>query len=651
VKSVVISGNETEIYFNNLSTIYSDMPEVAILLNVDESQIQYHDSFLARRFVFSPDEKPPLLWGFYAVILILACISLILIIRSAFQFSMNARMHQMGILHSIGATPKQIRLVLLQEALALSAAPVLFGTIFGIGLCVCFLRYANSITARLQISGAVFEYHYLLFFITIMCSFATILLSAWLPARKLSKISPLMAIKGEYEAPVRRIKKFRLLSAVFGTEGELAGKSFYTRRKAFRTASICLTLSFLAVSMFLVFMTLSEISTGHTYWERYKDAWDIMIEIKNPDMSDHELLSRLRDIDGIDTLIAYRKNKAYTVITANAMSDEINALGGYGALNNSAISPREGTYLVETAIIALDNESYEQYKNVVAAGNAGEDQASAIVVNTIWNSKNSRFRREEYIPFLKQTMGQALKLFFDSDSGADNEAGEIAVAAYAEKAPNLREEYKNYVMVQIVPQNTYERLIQKLPISDKTQYITIRAVSDDLSESIQNQCASVIGFQYEYTIENRSEKAKVNADMYTGYKSIMIAVCGLLACIGLANVAANALGYMFQRKREFARYQSIGLTPAGIFKMLCVEVFVIGVIPLLVSVPFNVLFILFAVNQSAIDMSEFIARMPVKPTLSFAFVMLSAIALSYYIGSRQMKGYNIADALKDDTLY
>jgi len=592
--------------------------------------------------------KPYLLWGFYAVILILVCVSLILIIKSAFQFSMNARMRQMGILRSVGATPKQVRLVLLQEALVLSAAPVLFGTISGIGLCLCFVLYANSLTARLQISGAVFEYHYLLFLLTIICSFTTILLSALPPARKLGKISPLQAIKGEYEAPVSRIRKFRLLSAVFGIEGELSGKSLYTRRKAFSTASICLTVSFLAVSMFLTFMTLSEISTGHTYWERYKDAWDIMIEIKNPDTADSELLDRLKGIDGVDTLIAYQKNTAYTAIPESAMSDEVNGLGGYSALNGSS-ERREGTYLVETPIIALDNESYGQYEKYAAAGGSGSDQTSAIVVNTIWDSKNSRYRYKTYIPFLKQTKGQALKLY--SDPGANNEVGEINVASYAEQPPNLREEYRNYSMVQIVPQSTYDLLTQKLPIPDKTMYITIRAVSGGILENIEKQCVTVIDDQYEYAVENRLRKAKVDAGIFAGYKSIMIAICSLLACIGIANVAANTLGYMYQRKREFARYQSVGLTPGGISKMLCAEMFVIGVKPILISVPFNILFILFAVRQSAIDINEFIAKMPVVQTFSFALFMLSAIALSYYTGSKQMKGYNIADALKDDTLY
>lgn len=651
VKDVIVSGNVTEVYFEDFSTIYADMPQIAKMLNVEENEIEYHNTFLAKYFVLSPEEKkdPPLLLAFYVFIVILVCISLILIIKSAFLFSMNARVHQLGILQSIGATPKQLRIVLLQEALVLSVIPVLLGAILGIGLSICFLRYANTITKQLQLSEAVFEYHYLLFIITIVCSFVTVFLSAWFPARKLSKISPLQAIKGEYEMPVKRMKKFRMMSAVFGVEGELSRKSLYTRRKAFRTSTICLTVSFLVLTIFLDFMTLSEISTKHTYFDRYKNSWDIMIEIKNPDATDTDLLKNLKEIDGVDKFTAYQKNIAYTAIAEDNMSDEVKALGGYDILNSSSISLHEGIYLVETPILVLDNESYIEYGDSVGNKDIESDKSSVILVNTIWDSKNSGFMSKEYIPFLKKTADLELKIY--SDIQAINEVEKVTVAAYAEKAPDLREEYKNYRLIQIMSQDTYNKLTKKLPITDETMYINICAVLDNSIENIESQCKAIIGNKYEYSIENRPEKEEANAEIYDGYRRIMSAVCGLLACIGIANVFANTLGYIYQRKREFARYQSIGLTPRGTSKMLFVEAFIIGVKPILISIPFNVLFVLFAVNASELDMSEFTSQMPIVPMLIFSFILLATVSLSYFIGSKQMKNYNIVDALKNDTLF
>lgn len=56
--------------------------------------------------------------------------------------------------------------------------------------------------------------------------------------------------------------------------------------------------------------------------------------------------------------------------------------------------------------------------------------------------------------------------------------------------------------------------------------------------------------------------------MLNGYKLIIGALCVLLAFIGIANVFSNTLGFIRQRKREFARYMSIGMTPEGMRKCL-----------------------------------------------------------------------------------
>ena len=64
-------------------------------------------------------------------------------------------------------------------------------------------------------------------------------------AMQLSRVNPLDAVMGGREEPVRQVKSFRLFSKIWGVEGELARKSLYARRKAFRASSLSLTLSFM----------------------------------------------------------------------------------------------------------------------------------------------------------------------------------------------------------------------------------------------------------------------------------------------------------------------------------------------------------------------------------------------------------------------
>ena len=98
------------------------------------------------------DEAPRLVFPLFLLIMGLASFSLIVIIHNAFAVSMQARIHQFGILSSIGATPRQIRTCLLQEAAYLCAAPILVGTLLGIagsmGLLALLEMLAREVEGR-----------------------------------------------------------------------------------------------------------------------------------------------------------------------------------------------------------------------------------------------------------------------------------------------------------------------------------------------------------------------------------------------------------------------------------------------------------------------------------------------------------------------
>ena len=132
---------------------------------------------------------------------------------------------------------------------------------------------------------------------------------------------------------------------------------------------------------------------------------------------------------------------------------------------------------------------------------------------------------------------------------------------------------------------------------------------------------------------------------------IMGVLCGLMAFIGIANVFANVLGHISQRKREFVRYLSVGMTPGSVWWVLSMEALIIGLKPILISLPFNVLFIIFAVNASRLAPAVFIQSMPLIPLVAFAIVILAAVGLAYAVGGRIICRSAIADTLKDDTLF
>ena len=332
--------------------------------------------------------------AFYLFVLLLVSVSLILIIHNSFAVSMNARVHQFGIFSSIGATPGQIRICLLQEAVMLCVIPILLGSFFGIALTFGTIQAANvlaeGIVGRHE---AVFTYHPLVFAVTILTSFLTVLISTWLPARKLSKMTPLEAIKNTKELQLKRRKKSRILALLFGIEGELAGNALKAQKKSLRTATLSLTLSFLGFALMLSFFTLSGISTNHTYFERYQDAWDVMATLEDTRIEDFSHTDEIHALPDTDSVI-YQRANAVCSIGADAVSEEVKSLGGLETVAGSDVSMADGIYTIQAPIVIMDDSSFATYCERIGVSSA---ENGSVVLNRIWDSINSNFRYKEYV--------------------------------------------------------------------------------------------------------------------------------------------------------------------------------------------------------------------------------------------------------------
>ncbi len=639
----VIQSESIEVYFIKPSDIYEDMPLIAEKLNINSDDIEYHSSLLQKQFIYSKEngEQPMPIELLYGAIILMMCASLIMIIKNAFSFSMNTRIRQLGILQSVGATPKQLRAVMVQEALVLSIPSVVAGIAAGVGLDALFIKYANTFTSQIGLQGAKLHYHIVLFIATFAVTMLTVLVSIWLPARKLSKSESIELVKGQTIKKVKRIRKYKLFSKLFGVEGELARKSIYVRRKEFRTATICLMLSFFVLSIFLNFMTISEISTSKSYWNRYENVWDIMVEVKG-ESPDDKILNKIRKTENISSAQLYKTMNFQTVLTETDLSDELIENGGYKTMNTNAKQNDNGDYVINAPVLILDDYSFEQYcaeNNIV---NRKDNYPNSVVVNKIGKVLYYDSDDSESIPFIKVDDDFSLNLLMQSDSEKVN------VIGYSQNVPQIRKDFDKYSLLQIMSESSYNTLTDVG--SADTFYININTNADDNLAETENEIKQILGDKFNYTIENRVDAYDTNVQMYGGYKSIITMICAILACIGISNVFANTLGYMQQRKREFAEYQSIGVTPKSTAKILSIEALVIGVKPILLSIPFNILFILLTTSDNGITLSEFLQNAPILPTIIFAIIMLLAIALSYYISGKKILNANIADVLKDDAI-
>lgn len=188
------------------------------------------------------------------------------LIYNAFSISVSERTRQFGLLASIGATRQQLTGSVLFEALFLAIIGIPLGILCGvIGIGITFHFTGDMIADFLYSDTGVTLSLYpsvSALLIAVFISLVTILISAWIPAKRATKGSAIEAIRQNKDIAIRskKVKTSKLTLKLFGFQGMLATKNYKRNRKKYRATVISLFLSivlFISASSFCAYLTKS----------------------------------------------------------------------------------------------------------------------------------------------------------------------------------------------------------------------------------------------------------------------------------------------------------------------------------------------------------------------------------------------------------
>lgn len=566
----------------------------------------------------------------YISVFTIASLALIMMIHHAFAATMTNRIHQLGILQSVGATPRQIKSALVNEVVVLSLPAVIVGNIIGVGLSWAVMAFIINSTANLRDYPLTFTYHPFVFLGSFGFSILTAAVSAWIPARKLSRMTPLEAIHYGNEPVIKRVKKYRLSSAIFGIYGELARKSLFVRRKAMRVGTMSILLAVFACISILNMLGVSGLSTERTYFDRYKNSWDFLVTV-NGDGYSKDLLDDIRNTEDVTGCIVHRIVNSSTQISADQLSVDVQKLG-LENLNSSFTANADGSYLVKVPIFILDDKSFAEYRSETS-------DANVVAVNIIWDSVNSERTDRQYVPFLNNSQEITLNV-----NGTD-----IAISGFSETLPVLREELTQYSLTLVTSESHYASLGFDLTASE-TIY-TVRMADESKNDVVEERLLGLLAAYPDYEFEGRVQELADEMQIQQGLRMIIYLFTGILTCIGLANIFASTLGQIHQRKREFARCFAVGLTPSGAAKILTWEAIIVAFRPIVLTIVINIPLMAVMLDAGGITAGDFIAkRLPLIPALLLFAAVIGFVALAYYLGGKKICNMNLVEAIKDDTL-
>ncbi|MFT4416179.1 ABC transporter permease [Fredinandcohnia humi] len=178
------------------------------------------------------------------LIIIVNVVVMGLFIFNTFQISVMERIQQYGILRSLGATPKQIHYLVMNEAIIFSIVAIPIGIGLGIALqgllhYLSFFQNAPKLTVPFQellwVAGI---------------GFLTILLSVYKPAVAASKVSPMQAVKMTQQLPsvkaMKREQPHFLLNRL-GVSAHMAWQNIMRNRARFIGATLSMSVAIILV--------------------------------------------------------------------------------------------------------------------------------------------------------------------------------------------------------------------------------------------------------------------------------------------------------------------------------------------------------------------------------------------------------------------
>ena len=221
--------------FRSIGDTYKDLPKIAALMGWEKDEygdynLEYNTDYLSQHFVFPKGQFQmdnalealafPIMFLFLAVLVVGL---FVLIIQNAFSLSANSRISQLGILASIGASPRQIRQSVIWEGLFLMLLPLPAGLATGWFLDNLLIQYVNSINDAARsgnIPKVTFSYGLPSILPAILLTLITVWFSARIPARKIARLTPIEAIRQGGNGNIKKTRSRHILSRFFGIEGD-----------------------------------------------------------------------------------------------------------------------------------------------------------------------------------------------------------------------------------------------------------------------------------------------------------------------------------------------------------------------------------------------------------------------------------------------
>lgn len=631
------------VMFNKNKKIIKQSEELAKRLNYD-NDINYNSTLLALYGESTYGNVMTTMVSMMMIMLSLVSIGCIIVIYNSFAISVMERKKEFGLLSSIGTTKRQLFHTVFFEAVVVGVIGIILGILgayIGIG---CVILIINNLISDILEYKLHLVTNPLFIIIPVIFMIVVIGLSAFIPSRRASKVSPIEAIRQNDDIKInkKKIKTSKLVNKLFGIEGEIALKNIKRNKKKYRVTVVSL---FISIVLFISFSSYMNYTLNTASSVMGEVPYDYQISYFGDDPNnDKEALDKINEIvksSDVKEYVSYSVSNL-SIIGNYTYSDEYldfykNAYGddGIKALNNLKYQ-----YI---SIYILDDNSYNKYKKLI-----GIDNDSVILLNKFKGVSYGNNKRVNYnIPVINNGNINIKICNFDNDEDVDTTKycnKNIDNIFVTNKSFDLIEEF-SYMddFKLIVNKKLYDS------ISDSSTHYTQFNIISDNTNNIDKLTKELDKYSnVNYT--NIKEAMKQANNLILVVKILMYGFISLVTLIGVTSVFNTISTSMALRKREFAVLRSIGLTNRGFNKILFFESLFFGMKSLIFAIPVSI-GITVLIHYALADMvSISTIIIPWKYIIISIVSVFVIVLLTMMYSTSKIKKHNIIEQIREENI-
>jgi putative ABC transport system permease protein len=584
-----------------------------------------------------------------------------LLIYNAFAISINERKKQFGLFASVGATSAQIRRTVLTEAGVIAAIGIPLGILGAIVGVAILLKLTQGIVSQLIVDaeqGMPLVVSLPVIGLTVLFSTATILLSAWIPARRAARVSPIDAIRqsGELqEGKPLNLRTSPLIRRVFGFEGELALKSLKRDRKKYLTTLLSLMIS---IILFVAFNALMLYTDTTQRMASKAMNWDLQIDLDYRQSHANgfaDLVSQLPEVQRVSYIRC--SHEQYVPPRARITDPAYQALQELTSIKfeNLPRAVEGGTYQFVLKVCAVGPAEFTHYATQLGLDVQQYSDPSA-PLGILLNHATLRQGGKLYdFDLFNLKPGDTMSASKMSGYSSPQTVGEAPASLTWTVGAVTQETPLGFLGVTLVPEmivsdavfdGLSDRMLQLGPIAPG--HMTLKSDNPDAAvQAIERLYKATAGGNISYYSMKDFNKSQFLQTMMINL--FFYGFLTLITLIGVTNIVNTLDTNIKLRRREIAMLRSVGLTPAGLLRMLCYESLFYGLTALLYGLPLGIALSVFIYYQFD-GVSTFAFTLPWGAILACIAGILAIVFATMMISGAMIRNDNIVDTIKEENL-